>query len=80
MQEYNIINSIFETVEAEITSIKTTQRARGAESRVRNCLANGPLRAQSKEKQVSPSILRRCRQAYKCRGYVGILLSARVMP
>ena len=23
------------------------------------------------------SILRRCRQAYKCRGYVGILLSAR---
>ena len=25
----------------------------------------------------SQSILRRCRQAYKCRGYVGILLSAR---
>ena len=37
----------------------TSQRARDAESRVRNKSANGPLRAQSKEKQLSPSILRR---------------------
>ena len=41
------INLILQTVEAEITSIKTTQRTRDAESRARNCLANGPLRAQS---------------------------------
>ena len=51
------------------------QRACGGESQVRNKLSNGPLRAQSNG--VSQSILRRCRQAYKCRGYVGILLSAR---
>ena len=50
------------------------QRACGAESQVRNKLSNGPLRAQSNG--FSQSILRRCRQAYKCRGYVGILLSA----
>ena len=40
---------ISKTVEAEIKPFKTAQRARGAESRVRNCLANGPLRAQSKD-------------------------------
>ena len=56
------------------------QRAWGAESRVRNKLSNGPLRAQSNGANLLQSILRRCRQAYKCRGYVGILLSARVMP
>ena len=50
-------NLILETVDAEITSIKTTQRARGAESRVRNCLANGPLRVQSNG--ISQSILQR---------------------
>ena len=38
-----------QTVDAEITSGKTTQRAREDESRVRDCLANGPQRAQSKE-------------------------------
>ena len=54
------------------------QRACGAESQVRNKLSNGPLRAQSNG--VSQSILRRCRQAYKCRGYAGILLSARGEP
>ena len=37
-----------QTVDAEITSGKTTQRARDAENRVRNCLANGPRRVQSK--------------------------------
>ena len=50
------------------------QRACDAESQVRNKLSNGPLRAQSNG--FSQSILRRCRQAYKCRGYVGILPSA----
>ena len=76
--EYNIVNSMFETVEAEITAMMPLQRACGAESQARNKLSNGPLRAQSNG--ISQSILRRCRQAYKCRGYVGILLSARVMP
>ncbi|MBQ8895162.1 MAG: hypothetical protein IJ043_12235, partial [Clostridia bacterium] len=56
--EYNIVNSIVQTVEAEITAMMPLQRACGAESQVRNKLSNGPLRAQSKEKQVSPSILR----------------------
>ena len=42
------------------------QRACGAESQVRNKLSNGPLRAQSNG--AIQSILRRCRQAYKCRG------------
>ena len=51
------------------------QRACGAESQVRNKLSNGPLRAQPNG--FFQSILRR--QAYvNCRGYVGILLSARV--
>ena len=39
---------VCKTVDAEIKPYKTTQRARGAESRVRNCLANGPRRVQSK--------------------------------
>ena len=58
--EYNIVNSIFETVEAEITAMMPLQRACDAESQVRNKLSNGPLRAQSNE--ISQSILRRCRQ------------------
>ena len=66
---------IFKTDEAEITAIMPLQRTCGAESQVRNKLSNGPLRAQSNG--FFQSILRRCRQAYKCRGYVGILLSAR---
>ena len=47
-----------ETVEAEITVIMLLQRARVAESRVKNRLSNGPLRAQSKA-YFTPSILRR---------------------
>ena len=39
---------ICKTVDAEIKPYKTTQRARGAESRVRNCLANGPRRVRNK--------------------------------
>ena len=46
--EYNIVNSIFKTVEAEITAMMPLQRTCGAESQVRNKLSNGPLRAQSK--------------------------------
>ena len=54
------------------------QRACVAGNQVRNKLSNGPLRAQSNG--VSQSILRRCRQAYKCRGYVSIPISAQVRP
>ena len=54
------------------------QRACGGGSQVRNKLSNGPLRAQSNG--FSQSILRRCRQAYKCRGYVGILLKCMGFP
>ena len=57
------------------------QRACDAENQVRNKLSNGPLRAQSKHcLRYGVSILRHCGQAYKCRGYDGIPLSARVMP
>ena len=51
------------------------QRARGAESRVRNKLANGSLRVQSNAsiRKVFCNVL-----AYvNCRGYAGIPLSAR---
>jgi len=52
------------------------QRTRVAESRVRNKSSNGPLRVQSNA-IYSQSILQRV--AYvSCRGYVGILKSARV--
>ena len=54
-----MIKTIHQTVEAEITAIMPSQRARGAESRVRNKSSNGPLRVQSKEKIASPSILQR---------------------
>ena len=43
-----VYSIILKTVEAEIKSDKTTQRARVAESRVRNCLSNGPRRVQTK--------------------------------
>ena len=53
------------------------QRACGAESQVRNKLSNGPLRAQlNGNTRVFCDVW-----AYvSCRGYVGILLSARVKP
>ena len=54
------------------------QRTRGAESRVRNKLSNGPLRVQSNVT---------CHRVFcnvwayvSCREYVGILLSARDIP
>ena len=62
------------TVEAEITVMMLPQRARGAESRVKNKSSNGPLRAQSNagDGRVFCDVW-----AYvSCRGYVGILLSA----
>ena len=57
------------------------QRACDAENQVRNKLPNGPQRAQSKERKfIFLSILRRWRQTLSCRGYDGILLSARIKP
>lgn len=71
------VNHLNETVEAEITAMMPLQRACDAESQVRNKLSNGPLRAQSNENiRVFCDV-----SAYvSCQGYVGILLSARVMP
>ena len=40
-------NQIYQTDEAEITAMMPSQRVRIAESRIRNKLSNGPLRAQS---------------------------------
>ncbi len=51
------------------------QRARGAESRVRNKLSNGPLRAQSNG--IFPEYSATLEADVICRGYVGIPLSAR---
>ena len=63
------------TVEAEIKVIMLSQRARVAESRVKNRLSNGPLRAQS-----NVGIYRvfcDARACVSCRGYVGISVRAR---
>ena len=43
---------IIETIEAEITAVMPLQRVRDAESRVRNKLSNGPLRAQGNAGQI----------------------------
>ena len=40
-------NQIYQTDEAEITAMMPSQIVRIAESRIRNKLSNGPLRAQS---------------------------------
>ena len=69
---------ILQTVEAEITAMMPLQRTRGAESRVRNKLSNGPLRVQSNGK--NPKVFCNVLAYVSCRGYVGILLSARVIP
>ena len=50
-------NQIYQTDEAEITAMMPSQRARIAESRVRNKLSNGPLRAQSNAAPDSSSSL-----------------------
>ena len=54
------------------------QRTCGAESQVRNKLSNGPLRAQSNVSFTEYSAT--LQAGVICRGYVGILLSARVIP
>ncbi len=54
------------------------QRACGAENQVRNKLSNGPLRAQSNV--ISTEYSATLQANVICRGYVGILLSARVIP
>jgi len=51
------------------------QRARGAESRVRNKLSNGPLRAQSK---ILYRVFCDVWAYVSCRGYVGTPSSARL--
>ena len=71
-------NLILETVEAEITAMMPLQRTCGAESQVRNKLSNGPLRVQSNGK--NPKVFCNVLAYVSCRGYVGILLSARVIP
>ena len=54
------------------------QRACDAENQVRNKLSNGPRRAQSNVRSTEYSAT--LEADVICRGYVGILLSARVMP
>ena len=64
------------------------QRACDAESQVRNKLSNGPLRAQSNGSRFIivmfmagfPEYSATLEADVICRGYAGILLSARVMP
>ena len=75
---YTSTNSILQTVEAEITAMMPLQRVRDAESRVRNKLSNGPRRAQSNGD--FPEYSATLQADVICRGYAGILLSARVMP
>lgn len=54
------------------------QRTRDAESRVRNKLSNGSLRAQSNGS--IPEYSATLQAGVTCRGYIGILLSAQVYP
>ena len=55
------------------------QRACVAESQVRNKLSNGPLRAQSNVTSVT-EYSATLEADVICRGYAGILLSARIVP
>lgn len=73
---YTEEKSISQTVEAEITAIMPIQRARVAESRARNRSSNGPLRVQSNAR-FSRKVFCNVWAYVSCRGYVGILLSAR---
>ena len=54
------------------------QRACDAENQARNKLSNGPLRAQPNVKLTEYAAT--LQADVICRGYVGILLSARVIP
>lgn len=53
------------------------QRVRDAENRVRNKSSNGPLRAQSNAGIISRRVFCDVGAYVSCRGYDGILLSAR---
>ena len=75
---YSPTNLIHQTVEAEITAMMPLQRACDAENQARNKLSNGPLRAQSNVILTEYSAT--LQADVICRGYVGILLSARVIP
>ena len=77
---FDIIQKKFniQTVEAEITAMMPLQRACDAENQARNKLSNGPLRAQSNVILTEYSAT--LQADVICRGYVGILLSARVIP
>jgi len=55
------------------------QRACDAENQVRNKLSNGPLRAQSKAR-IRAEYSATLQADVICRGYVGILISARGSP
>ncbi len=70
-------NLILQTVEAEITAMMPLQRVRDAESRVRNKLSNGPLRAQSNV--IFTEYSATLQADVICRGYVSILLRAWVI-
>ncbi len=72
------LNLITQTVEAEITAMMPLQRVCDAEKQARNKLSNGLLRAQSNVFITKYSAT--LQVDVICRGYVGILLSARVMP
>ena len=69
---------ILQTIDAEITAMMPLQRACGAESQVRNKLSNGPLRVQSNGN--FPKVFCNVLAYVSCRGYAGILLSARAVP
>ena len=56
------------------------QRACVGESQVRNKLSNGPLRVQSNVKLLFHKVFCNVRAYVSCRGYDGILLSARALP
>ena len=72
-------NFIQQTVEAEITAIMPLQRTCDAEKQARNKLSNGPLRAQSNVIFIT-EYSATLQASVICRGYVCILLSARVIP
>ena len=74
-----ILKSANNPVEAEITAITPSQRARGAVNRAGNELSNGPPRAQRNiGALISISILRRMAHV-SCQRYVCILKSAQLL-
>ena len=76
--QFQFSNLILQTDEAEITAMMPLQRACDAENQAGNKLSNGPRRAQSNGD--FPEYSATLQADVICRGYAGILLSARVMP